>query len=155
MFVKAPAGRQRVHILGAINAVTHELLTVTHDSYINAQTIYTLPGQLDALHLEMPITLVLDNARYQKCSLVLEFAASLNIELLYLPSYSPNLNLIERLWKLMKKKCLYSKYYEDFTACKIAMFGFFRDTQTISKSAVSSLLTLHCQTFEESHIINS
>jgi transposase len=49
----------------------------------------------------IPITLVLDNARYQKCKIVEELALSLSIELLYLPSYSPNLNLIERRWKLI------------------------------------------------------
>jgi len=54
--------------------------------------------------------LVLDNARYQKCHLVQNLAATLNIELLFLPTYSPNLNLIERLWKFVKKKCLYSIY---------------------------------------------
>jgi transposase len=48
--------------------------------------------------------LVLGNARYQKCALVQTLAAALGIELLYLPSYSPNLNLIERLWKFVKKE---------------------------------------------------
>jgi hypothetical protein len=57
------------------------------------------------------VTIVLDNARYQKCKIVEESALSLSIELLYLPSYSPNLNLIERRWKLVKKKCLYGKYF--------------------------------------------
>jgi hypothetical protein len=38
----------------------------------------------------LPITLVLDNARYQKCALVQGLAASLGIELLYLPGYSPS-----------------------------------------------------------------
>jgi transposase len=47
----------------------------------------------------MPITLVLDNAHYQKCALVQALARGLGIELLYLPAYSPNLNLIERFWK--------------------------------------------------------
>jgi transposase len=63
----------------------------------------------------IPITLFLDNARYQKGKIVEELALSLSIDLLYLPSYSPNLNLIERLWKLVKKKCLYGKYYENFS----------------------------------------
>jgi len=53
--------------------------------------------------------------------LVFELAAALNIDLLYLPSYSPNLNLIERLWKFVKKKCLYSKYYSDFDLFKTAI----------------------------------
>ena len=48
-------------------------------------------------------------------------AALLHIELLYLPSYSPNLNLIERLWKFVKKQCLYSKYYADYDAFTTAI----------------------------------
>mgnify|MGYP003605911059 FL=1 len=66
------------------------------------------------LNLDVPITLVMDNARYQKCNIVTALASQLNIELLYLPAYSPNLNLIERLWKFVKKKVLYSKYYPNF-----------------------------------------
>jgi transposase len=54
---------------------------------------------------------VLDNARYQRCAIVQATARALDIELLYLPTYSPNLNLIERLWKFTKKKSLVSKYY--------------------------------------------
>ncbi len=70
--------------------------------------------KLRLLTPELPIVLILDNARYQKCQIVWLLACELNIELLYLPSYSPNLNLIERLWKFVKKKCLYSIYYADF-----------------------------------------
>ena len=49
------------------------------------------------------LTIVLDNARYQRCALVQSLAQSLGIELLFLPAYSPNLNLIERFWKFVKK----------------------------------------------------
>ena len=52
---------------------------------------------LIALGLSIPITLVLDNARYQRCAIVTELAQFLEIELLYLPPYSPNLNLDESL----------------------------------------------------------
>ena len=82
-------------LLGALNAVTHELITVTNEAYINAQSVCDLLDRLAGLGLSIPITLVLDNARYQKCALVFEKAQALNIELLYLPPYSPNLNLIE------------------------------------------------------------
>ena len=51
-----------------------------------------------AANLNVPISIFLDNARYQKCALVYATAASLHIELCFLPAYSPNLNLIERLW---------------------------------------------------------
>ena len=57
---------------------------VTNDTYINAQSICDLLYKLAGLGLTIPITLVLDNARYQKCGLVFELAQSLNIELLYL-----------------------------------------------------------------------
>ena len=53
-------------------------------------------------HPHIAITLIMDNARYQRCELVREQSRRLDIELLFLPAYSPNLNLIERLWKLVK-----------------------------------------------------
>ena len=49
---------------------------------------------------------MLDNARYQRCALVQDLARSLGIELLFLPSYSPNLNLIERVWRFVRKQVL-------------------------------------------------
>lgn len=97
--------------------------------------------QLAALNLGVPITLVLDNARYQKCAQVLDLAAALHIELLYLPAYSPNLNLIERLWKFTKKQCLYSKYYADLSF-KAAIQQCLSETHTTHKAALDTLLTL-------------
>jgi transposase len=67
--------------------------------------------KLCEVYINVPITLFLDNARYQKCALVTATAARLQIELCFLPPYSPNLNLIERLWRFVKKQCLYSTYY--------------------------------------------
>lgn len=64
-----------------------------------------------------------------------DLAAQLDIELLFLPAYSPNLNLIERLWKFVKKQCLYAQYYEDFTAFKDAIFTCLGQTQTTHKDA--------------------
>ena len=58
----------------------------------------------------------MDNAKYQRCNFVQEHAKSMGIELLFLPPYSPNLNLIERLWKFTKKRCLTNKHYRDFDA---------------------------------------
>ena len=72
LFVRAPAGRKRFNVLGALNAITHEVITVTNDSYINAQSVCTLLRQLAALPVNVPLTLVLDNARYQKCAIVQE-----------------------------------------------------------------------------------
>ena len=97
--------------------------------------------------------LVLDNAQYQKCKLVKYFAKLLDIELLYLPAYSPNLNLIERLWKFVKKQCLYSKYYEDFSKFKNSITECLGKTHTEHKKELNSLLTLNFQTFEKEKIL--
>jgi transposase len=153
LFLRAPAGRQRFNVLGALNAITHELVLVTNETYITATTVCELLRQLAALHLTVPITLVLDNARYQKCQLVEALAASLQIELLYLPAYSPNLNLIERLWKFVKKTCLYSKYYANFHDFKQAISACLAQTHTTYKKELDSLLTLKFQTFKESQIM--
>jgi len=85
---------------------------LTHsETYINAQCVCELLLMIAQRYGSTPITIVLDNARYQRGKLVQGFAASLGIDLLFLFSYSPNLNLIERFWRFVKKKCLYSNYY--------------------------------------------
>jgi len=153
LFIKAPAGRHRFNVLGALNAITHELVMVTNDTYINAESVCELLLKLTELNLGVPITLVLDNARYQKCALVQDLAKSRNIELLFLPAYSPNLNLIERLWKFVKKQCLYSIYYPDFASFKQALTTCLSQTNTTHKHALDSLLTLKFQVFKKAQIV--
>jgi transposase len=134
--------------LGALQAVSHELVTVVNDTYINAESVCDLLWCFAPLALETSVTLVLDNARYQHCALVQELADLLQIELLFLPAYSPNLNLIERLWKFVKKQCLYSHYYPDFEAMKAAIMQCLTQTDTVHKEKLDSLLTLRFQTFK-------
>lgn len=148
VLVRAPSGRQRWNVLGALHAVTHQLVTVTNDSYINARRVCELLEKIAALDLQTPITLVMDNARYQRCRLVYEKATQLGMELLFLPSYSPNLNLIERLWKFVRKECLYNHYYEHFEGFKQAIEHCLSETTGLHKSALDSLLTLEFQTFQ-------
>jgi len=153
LFIQAPSGRQRFNVLAALNAVTHELVTVTNETYITAQTVCTLLERLAALNLSVPISVFLDNARYQKCALVRETAARLHIELCFLPAYWPNLNLIERLWKFVKKQCLYSHYYADFASFKAAIVQTLSETDTRHKSALDSLLTLRFQVFRKPQLV--
>jgi transposase len=134
IFIQAPSGRQRFNVLGAVNAITHEMITVTNDTYITATSVCLLLEKLAALKLNVPITLFWDNARYQRCALVIEKAKSLQIELCFLPPYSPNLNLIERVWKFVKKKCLYSHYYEKFPAFQTAISNCLDQMPTTYKS---------------------
>ena len=148
VLVRAPSGRQRFNVLGALNAVTHQLIMVTNDSYINSASVGKLLEKIAGLGLATPITLIMDNARYQCCCYVLDIAARLNIEILFLPPYSPNLNLIERLWKFVKKECLYGKYYEKFQLFKDAITRCLSETSGIRKHSLKTLLTLNFQTFQ-------
>jgi DDE superfamily endonuclease len=84
LWVKAPSGRQRLNVLAALNAITHEIFTVQNLTYVTAERVCELLRLLARAHLGMPITLVLDNVRYQKCALVQALARGLGIELLYL-----------------------------------------------------------------------
>lgn len=120
---------------------------VSNTSYINAESVCELLRKIAEAQTGIPITLILDNARYQKCEVVRILAESLKIELLYLPTYSPNLNLIERLWKFVKKEVLYSKYYVDFTTFMAAISDCLAKTHTQHKASLDSLLTLRFQTF--------
>jgi len=149
IFIQAPSGRQRFNVLGALNVITHELVTVSNDAYITSQQVCELLEKLAALDLGIPITLFLDNARYQRCKLVMAKADELKIELCFLPPYSPNLNLIERLWKFVKKQCLYSHYYSDFDSFKTAISDCLTQTHTTHKAALDSLLTPKFQRFEK------
>ncbi len=87
IFIASPSGRKRFNVLGVVNAITKEVITVTNESYINAESICLMLLKIDALGLDVPITVVLDNARYQKCKVVFALAQAFNIELLYLPSH--------------------------------------------------------------------
>ena len=86
LFIRTSSGRQRFNVLGALNMLTLDLVTVTNDSYINAASVCELLQKLRLLHGDDLITLVLDNAAYQHCWLVQSYARLLNIELLFLPS---------------------------------------------------------------------
>ena len=152
-FVRAASGRKRFNVLGALNAVTHQLTTVCNDSYINAETVCELLEQLRRKYPIGPLTLFLDNARYQRCHLVQDRADTLQIELAYLPPYSPNLNLIERLWKFVKKQCLYCKHYPDYASFREAIQDCLQTAHRKHKAELKTLLTLNFQSFEEAQFV--
>lgn len=148
IFIQAPSGRQRFNVLGALHATSLQVITYSNQDYINSHSVAVLLRQLAASFSDLPITIVLDNARYQRCYFIMDLAQDLNIELLFLPPYSPNLNLIERLWKFVKQECLYSTYYETFDDFKKSISSCIDATQGKHKHKLSTLLTLKFQTFE-------
>ena len=131
-----------------------EISTVTNTTYINAQSVCALLVKL-AKTSSIPISIVLDNAKYQRCNLVTECAKDLGIELIFLPSYSPQLNLIERFWKLVKSECLYCKYYETFHEFKSSIQEFIESASITHKKELKSLLTWNFQSFEKLEILSA
>jgi transposase len=149
IFVRAASGRQRFNVLGAWNAVTRELITVTNTTVVNTATMGELLRKIAALGLSEPITLVLDNARYQRNALVQDLAKELGITLLFLPSYSPNLNLIERLWKFIKRRSLYGRYHPTFAEFRAAIEETVNGLSTAHADQLETLMTLNFQQFQD------
>jgi len=77
--------------------------------------------------VDKKIYIVCDNAGYYRSGLVKEFLEEVKkIELIFLPTYSPFLNLIERIWKYFNKMVLYNKYYPNFSEFKEACLSFLK-----------------------------
>ena len=153
LFVRAASGRQRFNVLGAWNAITRELVAVTNTTVVNTDTMCELLRKIAAQGLAGPVTLVLDNARYQRNAAVMALAQQLGITLLFLPSYSPNLNLIERLWKFIKRRSLYGHYHPNFADFQAAIEQTIADLSTKHANALASLMTLNFQQFENASLL--
>jgi transposase len=152
LFIKASSGRNRINVLGVFNAMTKEILTLSNTTYINADTIIEFFKRLRLYYGVLPIKIVLDNARYQHCQVVEQAAKALNITLLFLPSYSPNLNIIERLWKFTREKILYGEYYETPEKFHKAITNFFQTINQKYKSEIKNRLTLKFQFFDNENV---
>jgi transposase len=138
--VKSNSGRQRININGALNADTLEVVMRTDDT-INTQSTLKLFEMLEQKHPNAEsIFITLDNAKYYKNGLIYEYLKTSKIKLFFMPPYSPNLNLIERLWKFMRKTILYNKYYEKFADFKLVVMQFFQNIAQYNDK-LSTLLT--------------
>ncbi len=124
--LKANCGRQRLNINGAINIETLEPVTGFYDT-INADSTIDLFTKIEAKHPEAKtIYIIADNARYYHSRLLKAYLEGTKIQLIYLPPYSPNLNLIERYWKFFKKKIQNNRYVETFDEFKQVCKSFFQ-----------------------------
>ena len=124
--LESNTGRERVNINGALDPDTFEVISRVDKTLDSTATINFLK-QIEAQNkLANKIVLLVDNARYYYNADVYDYVTcSKQLELVFLPTYAPNLNLIERLWKFMKKKTLYNKYYATFKEFKAAIGNFF------------------------------
>ena len=84
--------------------------------------------------------MIWDNARYYRSKAVQEYLETSRNKLVFLPPYAPNLNLMERLCKLFKKKTLYNRYFETFAEFKSTCEAFFANPDK-HQPKMRSLLT--------------
>ncbi|PWU14538.1 MAG: hypothetical protein C5B45_04285 [Chlamydiae bacterium] len=103
-------GRKRININGALDVKGLEVTTVFSDS-INAQSTMVLFKKLEEKYpLAQRIVVICDNAAYYRSRLVADYLKTSRVEIKFLPPYSPDLNLIERLWRFMNKKVRNNRY---------------------------------------------
>ncbi len=117
-------GRKRITIMGAINPIDYQFTSITLEGMVDKEvTNVTLKNIRETYNDGKEIVVIMDNAKYNRAYIVQNYAKELNINIKYLPPYCPNLNLIERVWKFLKKK-LKNKYIEKFEDFKIWINNF-------------------------------
>lgn len=148
-FVKTASGRSRYNVLGALNFATKKLVTITNETYITSEQVIMLIDKLLVDYANQPIKLVMDNAKYQRCKKVMEYALEHGVELIFLPTYSPNLNLIERLWKFVKSEVLNAAYLGSFNDFKNTIDDCLENLDKKHSKKMHSLLTPNFQLFDD------
>jgi len=125
--LKTNSGRQRLNLHGAINAETYDVTIIEADTIDRDSTIQLLEIVRQKYFKASKIYVILDNARYHYSKEVREYLKETNIILVFIPPYSPNLNLIERFWKVFKKNVIYNQYYENIKSFRAACIRFFKN----------------------------
>lgn len=148
LFVPTGSGRQRLNVLGAVGYGTAKMITVINRGSIGAEQVCELLREISR-RCRKPVTILLDNASYQRAKVVRELAEQLDIELLFLPPYSPNLNLIERVWKLVKKLALNARTLPDFDTFAESLTETVENLETEHRDQLLSLLTPNFQDFTD------
>ena len=145
-YVRTFSGRRRYNVLGALDYVTKKMLVVANDSYITATEVCSMLQKIAHEYSGKEVHLILDNARHQKCHIVQELAMQLDIQLEYIPPYSPNLNLVERVWKFVKGE-ISSKYYDNFDTFKQTIDSIISSTEGENKPKINRLIGKGVQLF--------
>ena len=153
LWIRTASGRKRFNVLGALNFISKKIEIVTNDSYITSVQVVEMLENIAFKYAGKPIYLILDNARYQRCNFVTECAAKLGINLVFLPTYSPNLNLIERVWKFTKSQVLNAAYIETFDEYCSKISDFVASVEVVHYDKMETLVTDKFQTFEKYRIL--
>lgn len=145
-YIETNTGRNRLNINGAYD-VEEKKVIAREDESVNAQSTIKLLTHLLSRQATGKLYVILDNARYYRSGLVMEFLQeNTRMKFVFLPPYSPNLNLIERIWKFVKKKVAYNKYYEEFSVFRRKFLYRLNNLETFEQE-LETLMTEKFQLF--------
>lgn len=138
--VKTNSGRERLNLNGALNFSDKTAIVLEEES-INKEATIRLLEAIAKKQMKGKVYLILDNASYHHALLVRRWRLHHpRFKLLFIPSYSPNLNLIERLWRFFHQKVTWNHYFETFEEFKRTTLTFFKNLTQYEKE-LSTLLT--------------
>ena len=144
--LKTNSGRSRLNVLGAYSPDDHSLISIEDTASCDAEMVCQLLRKLRQAHPKTALLLVLDNARYQRAYRVQAVAQELEITLLFLPPYSPNLNLIERFWRFLRKHVTRNTFYATFKEFRAAVQHILQNLSDYADE-LASLMTEQFQRF--------
>lgn len=135
--LKTNSGRQRLNLHGAMNAETYQVTVIESNTVNRDSTLNLIEAVEQAYPLAIEIVMIVDNAPYHFAPEVKAYLENSRVRFVPLPSYSPNLNLIERLWKFFKKKVLYNRYYKNLKDFREACIRFFKNIDDVKNEMMS------------------
>lgn len=139
-FIKTNTGRERLNLNGALNLKKHTAVVI-EEKTINFKATIRLFKKLEKKHHKGKIYLILDNASHHHAKGVkLWLKKHRRLKTIFLPTYSPNLNLIERLWRFFHQKVTNNHYFETFEEFRRTSLKFFKNLD-YHQEELSTLMT--------------
>lgn len=139
-FIKTNTGRERLNLNGALNLNKHDAVVIEEKTINSSATIH-LFKRLIKKHETGKIYLILDNASHHHSKTVTHWLRKhRRLKTVFLPPYSPNLNLIERLWRFFHMKVTNNHYFETYDEFRKSSLRFFRNLDYY-KEELSTLMT--------------
>lgn len=152
-FIKSNTGRKRLNLHGALNYHAKTAIVLSEDT-INYKSVIKLLSKLIRKHPHGKIHIFLDNASYYHAKEVMAWKRHhTRVKLHFVPVYSPNLNLIERLWHFYHKTITANQYFPTFKEFTKETLYFFRHLHRY-KAKLDSLITDNFQTYPAAAVAN-
>lgn len=147
--VKTTGSRTRLNIMGALNLKALTSPLICEYKTINEYNVSLFLNEIRKVYPDynQKIHVILDGAGYHRSQLVKDWAEVVNIRLHYLPPYSPNLNPIERMWKLMNEHARNNRYFSSTREFREAISVFFNQTLPDIADSLTSRINDHFQVF--------